>query len=141
MLCAPAVIAAVHVGVGLALLVQDPVLVHTLVSLGVPRSQISRAESPGAGIAPLLADAGVAVVRTDIGITQLVGLPGHVLTLAQHYKENSLSQSLGLDLRGDREVGDILTLLGAYKNSLHSCAWFEETVMATMRRRSIIMLI
>ena len=104
MLCAPAVIAAVHVGVGLALLVQDPVLVHTLVSLGVPRSQISRAESPGAGIASLLADASVAVVRTDIGITQLVGLPGHVLTLAQHYKENSLSQGLGLDHRGTERL-------------------------------------
>ena len=104
MLCAPAVIAAVHVGVGLALLVQDPVLVHTLVSLGVPRSQISRAESPGAGIASLLTYAGVAVIRTDIGITQLVGLPGHVLTLAQHYKENSLSQGLALDHRGTERL-------------------------------------
>ena len=48
-------------GVGLALLVQETVLVHTFVSFRVPRSQINRADFPGAGIAGLLANAGVAL--------------------------------------------------------------------------------
>jgi len=84
-LSAPAFIAPVHVGVGLPLLVQETVLVHTFVSFRVPRSQINRADFPGAGIAGLLADALVAIVRTNIGITKLVGQPRHVLTLAQQF--------------------------------------------------------
>ena len=86
MLRTPAGVAAIHVGVGLARLVQDAVLVHALISLGVPRSGVHRADFPGAGIAELLADAGVAVVRADIGISQLVCPPGHVLTLVLHCK-------------------------------------------------------
>ena len=86
MLCALALVAAVHMGVGLALLVQDPVLVHTLTSLGVTRSRGVGADFFVAGIARLLAHAVVAVVGTDIGITKLVRPPSNVLTLVQHCK-------------------------------------------------------
>ena len=82
----PAGVAAIHVGVGLARLVQDAVLVHALISLGVPRSGVHRADFSGAGIACLLAHASVAIIRTDIGITELVGSPSHIPTLLQHCK-------------------------------------------------------
>ena len=86
MLCAPAVVTAVHVSEGLANLVEDSVLVHTLVSLSITRSRIDRAYFSGAGIARLFANAGVAVVGPDIGITELVGPPSHIPTLLQHCK-------------------------------------------------------
>ena len=86
MLRAPAGVTSVYASVGLALLVQQPLLVHTFVSLGVPRSRVHRAYFPGAGIASLLADASVAVVRSDVGITQLVSPASHVFTLGQHCK-------------------------------------------------------
>ena len=86
MFCAPAVVTAVHVSVGLAHLVELPVLVHTFISLGVTRSSIARADFSGAGIACLLAHASVAIIGTDIGITELVKPPSHVLTLGQHCK-------------------------------------------------------
>ena len=102
MLRAPACVTAVHVCVGLPHLVEDPVLVHTLVRLGVPRSRFHRAESPGAGIARLLADAGVAVIRPDIGVTELVAPSRHILTLGQHCKYQQLirdSEKITLNLR------------------------------------------
>ena len=86
MLCALALVAAVHMCVGLALLVQDPVLVHTLTSLGVTRTRGFGADFFVAGVARLFAHAVVAVVGTDIGITKLVRPPSNVFTLVQHCK-------------------------------------------------------
>ena len=86
MLCAPAVVTAVHVSEGLALLVEDSVLVHTLPSLGVTSSRIGGADFLGAGTARLLALAIVAVVGPDVGIIDLVRPPGNVRTLGQHCK-------------------------------------------------------
>jgi len=85
MLRAPACVTAVHMGVGLPHLVEDPVLVHTLVRLSVPRTRLHRTESSGAGIARLLADAGVAVIRPNIVITELVAPSRHILTLGQQF--------------------------------------------------------
>ena len=63
---AGALVTPVHVGVGLAHLVKDPVLVHTQVSLGIARRRISGAEFPCAGTASLKTLALVTVVGSYV---------------------------------------------------------------------------